>query len=67
MIMVENSFEGTVELDMDTQLPISTKKGIGHGLGIANIRRVAQMYLGDIAFEQEKGRIVLTAMLQVEE
>ena len=67
MIMVENSFEGIVELDMDTQLPISTKKGIGHGLGIANIRRVAQMYLGDIAFEQEKGRIVLTAMLQVEE
>ena len=67
MIVTENSFEGTVELDMDTQLQVSTKKGVGHGLGIANIRKVAQMYLGDIAFEQEKGRIVLTAMLQLEE
>lgn len=66
MIVISNSFEGNVVMDDDTELPISTKKGSGHGLGLANIRRVAQMYLGDIAFEQEEGKVVLTVMLQLE-
>jgi len=66
MIEVRNSFEGSIVLDEDTKLPVSTKKDVGHGLGLANSRRVAQMYLGDIAFEQKEGAVVLTAMLQLE-
>lgn len=66
MIVVRNSFEGSVVLDENTELPVSTKQDVGHGLGLANIRRVARMYLGDIAFEQEEGDAVLTAMLQLE-
>lgn len=65
MISITNSFEGNITIDDDTKLPVSTKKETGHGLGLANIRRVAQMYLGDIAFEQEDKKIVLTIMLQV--
>lgn len=66
MIVISNSFEGNVVMDDDTELPISTKNGIGHGLGLANIRRVAQRYLGDIAFEQEERKVILTVMLQLE-
>ncbi len=32
MILISNSFEGNIEMDDDTELPISTKKGVGHGL-----------------------------------
>ena len=67
MIVVENSFEGKLLIDEDSGLPISTKKGSEHGLGLINIRRVAQKYLGDIAFEQEDGKVIVTAMLQMEE
>lgn len=66
MILISNSFEGNIVIDDDTELPVSTKKGIGHGLGLANVRRVAQMYLGEIAFEQEEGKATLTVMLQIE-
>lgn len=66
MISISNSFEGNIVMDDDTELPVSTKKGVGHGLGLANIRRVAQMYLGEIAFEQEEGKAILTVMLQIE-
>lgn len=66
MISISNSFEGHIVIDDDTELPVSTKKGTGHGLGLTNIRRVAQMHFGDIAFEQENGKAILTVMLQLE-
>lgn len=66
IIVISNSFEGKIMLDDETELPVSAKVEAGHGLGLANIRRVAQKYLGDILFEHEEGKIVLTAMLQLE-
>lgn len=66
MIIIENSFEGKLLLDEDSGLPISTKKGSEHGLGLINIRRVAKRYLGDIAFEREDGKVIVTVMLQME-
>ncbi len=66
MIVIENSFEGKLFIDEDSELPVSTKKGSEHGLGLINTRRVARKYLGDIAFEQEKGKVIVTAMLQME-
>lgn len=64
MIVVINSFDGSVVINEDTQLPVSIKNSAGHGLGLANIRRVAQKYLGDIVFEQENKKVILTVMLQ---
>lgn len=65
MITVKNSFEGRFELD-EGGLPRTTKSGREHGIGLNNIRRVARMYMGDIAFEQENGEVILSIMLQVE-
>lgn len=66
MIVICNSFVGNVIIDADTRLPVSTKKDIGHGMGLVNIRRVARMYLGEIVFEQEKDIVTLTVMLQMQ-
>ncbi|MCD7824607.1 MAG: GHKL domain-containing protein [Clostridiaceae bacterium] len=64
MIVISNSFEGWLVTDEINGLPVSGKTDAGHGLGLLNIRRVAQIYLGDIALEQEEGKVVLTVMLQ---
>lgn len=66
MIVIENSFEGIIGTDEETGLPVSAKTEPGHGLGLTNIRKVAQMYLGDATFELEEGKAILTAMLQLE-
>ena len=65
MIVVSNSYAGKLVTDAETDLPLSGKGGSGHGLGLANIRRVANKYLGDIVLEQEKDKVILTVMLQV--
>lgn len=65
MIVVSNSYAGKLVTDGETDLPLSGKGGSGHGLGLANIRRVANKYLGDIVLEQEKDKVILTVMLQV--
>lgn len=65
MIVVSNSYAGKLMTDEETGLPLSAKEGSGHGLGLANIRRVANKYLGDIVLEQEKDKVILTVMLQV--
>ena len=66
MIVIENSFEGKITIDLDSQLPISTKQGDLHGFGLHNIRLVARKYLGDMDFEQEEKKAVITVMLQME-
>ena len=50
----------------DSDLPETTKSGKGHGFGLNNIRRVAQMYMGDISLEQVDKEVILSMMLQVE-
>lgn len=65
MIVVSNSYAGKLVTDEETGLPLSGKGGSGHGLGLANIRRVANKYLGDIVLEQEKDKVILTVMIQV--
>ena len=64
MIEVENSFSGTIRFDGEDGLPRSTKKEGGqHGLGMANIRRVAQKYCGDVDIMQEGESVHLNVML----
>lgn len=65
MIIIENSYVGTMTYDEDL-LPETTKQENGHGLGLRNIRRVAQMYMGDLSIEQHEEAVVVSIMLQVE-
>lgn len=66
MIEVSNSFAGKLILDEESGLPESTKNGQEHGFGLANIRKMAQKYQGDIDIEQKEGKFILSIMLMVE-
>ncbi|MDE7325421.1 MAG: GHKL domain-containing protein [Lachnospiraceae bacterium] len=64
MIEVENSFSGILKFDGQGGMPQSTKQDGGwHGFGLANIRRVAQKYCGDVDIIQEKECVRLNVML----
>lgn len=64
MIEVKNSFSGELVIGAQ-QLPATTKEGEGHGFGLANIRKVAQKYCGDVEIECEDGVCVVSVMLLV--
>ena len=64
LITIKNSFQEQLHFG-DSGLPETTKSGKGHGIGLNNIRRVARMYMGDISFEQGKGEVVLSIMMQI--
>lgn len=66
MIEVKNNFAGTIVMDKDSGLPESTKNGQEHGFGLANIRKVAQKYFGEIAIEQKENIFILSIMLMAE-
>lgn len=64
MLEVRNCIENHLEIDMETGLPETTKSDKeNHGFGLANIRKVARKYYGDIDIRQDKGSFVLTVML----
>ena len=64
LITVRNSFQGQLHFG-DDDLPETTKTGKEHGIGLHNIRRVAQMYMGEVSLEQGDGAVTLSIMLQV--
>ena len=66
MIEVRNCISKCIEIDSETGLPETTKMNKeSHGFGLANIRKVAQKYYGDIDICQEENRFSLTVMLMV--
>lgn len=65
MIEVRNRFAGELTLDEESGLPESTKTGAEHGFGLANIRKVAQSYFGDIEIGQEGDEFRLSILLMV--
>ena len=65
MIEIKNSFFGELVRGED-QLPVTTKEGEGHGFGLANIRKAAQKYCGDVEIECEDRVCVVSVMLLVE-
>ena len=66
MLEVINCISKSVEIDDETELPETTKKDKGsHGFGLANIRKVAQKYYGDIDISQDENSFTLTVMLMV--
>ena len=58
MISISNSFEGHIVIDDDTELPVSTKKGTGHGLGLTNIRRVYKVKKFDLILSKAGDNIL---------
>ncbi len=67
MLEVTNCIRKSVEIDDETGLPETTKKDKGsHGFGLANIRKVAGKYYGDIDISQDENNFTLTVMLMVE-
>lgn len=67
MLELTNCISKRVEIDDETGLPETTKKDKGsHGYGLANIRKVAQKYYGDIDISQDENSFTLTVMLMVE-
>ena len=72
-IETENDYSGEILIDEESGLPCptDTQKTGEHGIGLGNIRRQAEKYLGtiDIALEQTSGKQVftLTVMLNTGE
>lgn len=63
MIEIRNSVAGMRTVDRESGLPVSSGKEEGHGFGLANIRKVAQRYYGDIDITQDGKEFVLSIML----
>ncbi|MBR1692981.1 MAG: GHKL domain-containing protein [Lachnospiraceae bacterium] len=71
-IEVENPFAGEIRIDEKNQLPVTTKYEEGepapylaeHGIGLRNVREIAQQYLGGIRIDAEEQIFRITVMLQ---
>lgn len=71
LIQVKNSFCGKPVFDRDG-LPVSTKKAgpeslAEHGIGLSNVRREAEKYLGDMDIKVGKGEFCVAVLLQARE
>lgn len=71
MIEIRNSFTGSLQWDAERGLPVSSKGnrescGQEHGYGLANIRRVARKYSGDMAIDVRDGEFCVSIMLMLE-
>lgn len=66
VINVKNLFEGEVTFDTKTNLPLSTKeKDISlHGIGLSNVKREADKYMGDVDIRAKKNEFSVTVLLQ---
>ncbi len=67
MIEIRNSFVGALQWDEERGLPRTSKNNPeGHGFGLANIRRVARKYSGDMDILLENEEFCLSVMLMLE-
>lgn len=71
LICVKNSFEGEVEFDKNSNLPVSTKGAdpLGkaasmHGIGLSNVKRETAKYLGNVDIKVKKNEFIVTVLLQ---
>ena len=68
LIEVRNSYEGEIVMDANTNLQISTKgdgiSGHLHGIGLSNVKREAEKYMGDVDIKVKKNEFSVTVMLQ---
>lgn len=66
LIEVKNTFEGEVAFDKNTNLPTSTKGKDAslHGIGLSNVKREVEKYMGDIDIKIKKNEYRVTVLLQ---
>ena len=66
LINVKNSFEGEVLFDTKTNLPLSTKDRDTslHGIGLSNVKREVDKYMGDVDIKAKKNEFSVTVLLQ---
>ncbi len=72
LLDVENSFDGSVLLKEGNTLPLTTKQtrmppiAIEHGIGLENVRDIAERYFGGVNIKIEGNIFHVTVMLQQE-
>lgn len=72
LINVKNSFEGEVLFDTKTNLPLSSKGKFStkekdmslHGIGLSNVKREVDKYMGDVDIKAKKNEFSVTVLLQ---
>lgn len=70
LLDVENSFDGTVQVQEKGPLPLTTKHSIlpeivtEHGIGLMNVRDIAERYLGGVSIKTNGDIFYVTVMLQ---
>ena len=66
VINVKNSFEGEVTFDTKTNLPLSTKgrDTALHGIGLSNVKREVDKYMGDVDIRARKNEFSVAVLLQ---
>ena len=70
LLEVENSFDGIVPIREESSLPVTTKQsalpGIitEHGIGLQNVRDVAERYFGGVKIKVKGDVFHVTVMLQ---
>lgn len=68
IIEVKNSFEGEVNFDKHTGLPLTTKdseaESFLHGIGLSNVKKEAEKYMGEMEIRAYGGEFCVTVMLQ---
>lgn len=73
LIEVENSFDGELKWEEDDMVPMTTKQSdlpdifMEHGIGLKNVRDVAERYLGDMNIKIKDKVFKVTVMLQQKE
>lgn len=66
LIEVKNSFAGEVIFDENTGLPVSGKrKDVSlHGIGLSNVKREVEKYMGDLDIKVKRNEFCVTVLLQ---
>lgn len=71
LIEVKNSFEGEIEFDTNTDFPLSTKQNDTfrksdsmHGIGLSNVKKEVEKYMGDMKIKVKQNEFSVTVLLQ---
>lgn len=73
LIEVENSFDGELKWEDGADVPVTTKQSdlpdilIEHGIGLKNVKNVADRYLGDMNIKIKENVFKVVVMLQQKE
>lgn len=63
ILKIENSFEGSPNIDNSGHTPLKNNQKDRHGYGLRNIKKVAQKYCGDIYIDYNENTFKLNVML----